>query len=141
MPAIVIAAYENHVNRAVLHSPAYERCACRTSRGSVVYEIAEEDHAFSLARTHERRQTREIVVRRSLRHGDSGAAEGRRFAEVRIGDEQRRRAGPECCAASQKPQRLVACNNGERAFRFHDARSFRKFKVDPESTRCAHGPG
>jgi hypothetical protein len=99
----VIAADKNHLQRGVSLAPRFERPK-RLQRSTLarVQKIAEKYDARRIGARNGRVETIECAASRSTRHRNAGGAKGSRFAEVRIGHEQRPSSLPEGRALGQQ---------------------------------------
>src|SRR5262245_42766333 len=106
---VMIAAHENHLDRAMPFAPHLERTErLRRPTFARMQEIAEKDNARRLGAADGLVEPDERAACRSMWHRYAGGAQGSRLPEVRIGYEQRPRSLPERGALGQQVQCLAA---------------------------------
>jgi len=101
---IVIAAHQHNVETAVTGAPflksGHGRGGASTSR---MQQIAEHNEPLRTATPYRRTESFKVGDGRSLRSCNRRCTECARFANVRVGDDQRGGALPEKCALGEQP--------------------------------------
>jgi hypothetical protein len=92
--AFVISSHEHEAQRRVLRAPAHEGMSRYAPGDRAMEQVAEKDNGLGVYAAHDCAQAQKIVGRGTGGHGYATFAEGRRFTEMCIGDQQSASARP-----------------------------------------------
>jgi len=113
--AVVVASYEEDVEAREGSSPVGDGGHDGgLAAAAGVEQVAEDDQAGGAERGDERGEAGEVGVGGALGDGDADGAEGGRFAQVSVGDDERVTAGPEEGALREAEEVFIGPAEGRR---------------------------